>query len=126
MSISVLVADDQPEIRNLVTFMLEADGRFMVSTALNGTEALEACTADPPDILLIDGMMPDMDGFSVCEILKSNEATSSISVVMLSALTQRQNLDKAFEVGVSGYVTKPFTMSQLVAGVVTAVESRAS
>lgn len=117
MSTRVLIADDERLILSMVSAMLQRDGRFDVSTVSSGQEAIDACEAQPPEVLLLDGMMPGLDGFTVCQMLKSAPGTSQIKVVMMTALTQDRFVARGSTAGADGYLPKPFTMPTLIAAI---------
>jgi CheY-like chemotaxis protein len=101
---TILVVDDTPENLLLISDLLRKD--YKVKVANNGTRALAIAQADiPPSLILLDIMMPDMDGYEVCRILKSSPATRDIPVVFLSAKTGDEQ--KVLEMGGVGYLTKP-------------------
>jgi CheY-like chemotaxis protein len=101
---TILVVDDTPENLLLISDLLRKD--YKVKVANNGARALAIAQADiPPSLILLDIMMPDMDGYEVCRILKSSPATRDIPVVFLSAKTGDE--EKVLEMGGVGYLTKP-------------------
>ena len=102
----VLVVDDEDRNRRLLTAMLEVEG-YAVLEAADGERALELVGQHPPDIVLLDIMMPGMDGYQVARALKADEATSSVPIIMVTALQDRGSLVKALEAGVEEYVSKP-------------------
>jgi CheY-like chemotaxis protein len=108
----VLVVDDDASIRGLleVTFMTEG---FEVTTARNGQEAIESALTDPPDCILLDVMMPVLDGWGAAERLKAEARTRDIPLVFLTARTQDSDLARGRELGASAYVTKPFDVADI-------------
>ena len=110
----ILLADDEEPVRALVTATIRDDTRYKILEAKDGIEALEIARKEKPDIILLDIMMPRMDGFEVCRHLKSDPKTSSISIIMLTALAQNTDKDKAREVGANGYFAKPFSPTALI------------
>jgi two-component system cell cycle response regulator len=116
MSARVLVVDDVPANVKLLEARLSAE-YFDVATALSGAEALALCERAECDIVLLDVMMPDMDGFEVCRKLKSNPATHHIPVVMVTALDQPSDRVKGLEAGADDFLTKPVTDVALVSRV---------
>lgn len=110
----ILVVDDTPENLRLLSTMLVHEG-FYVRKALNGSMALTAVEALPPDLILLDIMMPEMDGFEVCERLKANPATQEIPVIFLSAIDSTFDKVKAFQAGGTDYITKPFQIEEVLA-----------
>ena len=110
---TVLVADDEPFVRQLVRRML--DGEYDVIEAQNGSEAIAIARTHKLDLILMDMMMPKMDGLSACYTIKQDAATKEIPVVMLTAITHELNKRVSENVmGASGYITKPFTAQTLL------------
>jgi CheY-like chemotaxis protein len=107
----ILVTDDEPSILHLLHNMLHKD--YTVFQASNGTEAITIAHKEKPDIILMDIMMPGMDGYTACHAIKSDPATSEIPVVMLTGLGQELNKRLADQIGADGYITKPFTSQEL-------------
>lgn len=120
---SILIVDDEPANLNLLSEMLSGRG-FKVRAVLNGTRALAAAQANPPDLILLDVMMPDMSGYQVCEKLKAQERTRDIPILFLSALNDTANKVMAFTVGGLDYVTKPFQIEEVLARVKTQMTLR--
>ena len=116
MSARVLVVDDVPTNAKLLEARLSAE-YFDVITACNGTQALEICSRAECDIILLDVMMPDMDGFEVCRRLKSNPATHFIPVVMVTALDSPADRVRGLEAGADDFLTKPVSDVVLIARV---------
>lgn len=103
----VMAVDDDPVIRGLLEVNLEMEGHVVV-TAIDGQDALDKVQADPPDLILLDVMMPNVNGWQVAEALKADESTRDIPVVFLSARAMEADVRKGTELGVQSYVTKPF------------------
>jgi PleD family two-component response regulator len=103
----ILVVDDHPDNLDLLEALLGRQN-YEVSRAENGMAALQQVAAFPPDLILLDIMMPDMDGYAVCTTLKSDPKTCMIPVIFISALTDAADKVKAFQVGGMDYITKPF------------------
>src|SRR5882672_7669609 len=116
MSARILVVDDVPANVKLLEARLSAE-YFDVMTAANGTEALAICARAECDIILLDVMMPDMDGFEVCRRLKTSPATHHIPVVMVTALDQPSDRVRGLESGADDFLTKPVSDVALVARV---------
>ena len=112
MAKKILVADDEPYILMALTDAVEMEGYDCV-TAVNGKEALEKARQELPDLILLDIMMPYMDGYEVCEELKAHEQTRDIPVIMLTAKSQQVDIQRGKEVGADDYITKPFKPSPL-------------
>jgi signal transduction histidine kinase len=110
---NVLVVDDTPDNLRLLSAMLTAQG-FEVRKALNGKMALTACQMVLPDVILLDINMPGMDGYQVCQQLKTDDKTCQVPVIFISALDDVLDKVKAFDVGGVDYVTKPFHGAEVV------------
>jgi two-component system phosphate regulon response regulator PhoB len=109
----VLIVDDDPDIRKLVSYNLTQAG-FRVATAATGVAALEAVQGQPPDLIILDIMLPDLDGLEVCKKLRRQEKTRRIPIIMLTARTQEVDRVVGFELGADDYVMKPFSPRELV------------
>jgi len=109
----VLVVDDEEPIRKIVTFQLEKAG-YDVASCVDGTEALRMVDEREPDLILLDVMMPNMDGYEVCKRLKSNYQTSHIPIIMVTAKAELENRLQGFEDGANDYITKPFAITELL------------
>ncbi|HEV8681226.1 MAG TPA: response regulator [Actinomycetota bacterium] len=109
----ILVADDDPVILRLLQVNFNLEG-FEVHTATRGEEAFEKAREHLPDIILLDVMMPGVDGWEVCRRLKEDQATAAIPVIFLSARAQDQDRRRGYELGVVAYVTKPFDPGELI------------
>lgn len=120
---SILVVDDTPANLRLLAGIL-ADSAYMVRPVPDGGLALSAAQAEPPDLILLDIMMPSLSGYEVCEKLKADERTCDIPVIFLSAKTEVLDKVKAFEVGGVDYITKPFQAEEVLARVETHLNLR--
>lgn len=109
----ILVVDDDADIVELLSFNLKQAG-FAVGTADNGIEALKKARSIAPDLILLDLMLPELDGFAVCEILRRNPATATIPIIMLTAMSGELGRLSGLESGANDYLTKPFSPRQLV------------
>jgi PleD family two-component response regulator len=112
--IKVLVADDDKDIINIIRYSLDSD-QFEVLEAANGKEALGMVFARSPDILILDIMMSEMDGYMVCEELKEHDSTKNLPIIILSAKTSVDDKVKAMSLGIDDYMTKPFDPRELEA-----------
>jgi len=112
MAKKILVCDDEPYILMALTDAVEMEGYECV-TAVNGKEALERARETLPDLIMLDIMMPFMDGFEVCRELKADAATRDIPVIMLTAKSQQVDIQKGKDAGADDYITKPFRPSTL-------------
>jgi two-component system, OmpR family, alkaline phosphatase synthesis response regulator PhoP len=112
----ILIVDDDPVIRNLLEQILEPFEEHGVGlmTAENGVVALEAVRKERFDIIFLDVMMPKLNGFEVCKIIKSDNAVKESYIIMLTAKGQEIDKQKAKDVGVDCYITKPFNINDLI------------
>jgi two-component system, OmpR family, response regulator len=104
----VLVIEDEPDIQMLIQMSLEFTGGYDVVVASDGVTGLETAQMARPDFILLDAMMPGMDGFEVCQRLKGDPGTSQIPVVFLTAKAQASEIEEGLRLGAAGYLTKPF------------------
>jgi len=112
MTKKILVCDDEPYILMALTDAVEMEGYECV-TAINGKEALEKARETLPDLIMLDIMMPYMDGFEVCRELKADAATRDIPIIMLTAKSQQVDIQRGKDAGADDYITKPFRPSTL-------------
>lgn len=112
----VLLAEDEPNIVESLRFLLERAG-FDISVETDGPAALESVLQAPPDVLVLDVMLPDLDGYEVLRRLRTNRATSGLPVLMLTAKGQRENRETAIEAGADLFMTKPFDNSEIIQAV---------
>lgn len=115
---SVLIVDDNPDNLRLLLHILSAKG-YKVRPTSKGEHALASIAKEPPDLVLLDIMMPGLDGFEVCQQLKSHVATAKIPVIFISALDEVSSKSKAFSAGGVDYITKPFNSVEVLARVET-------
>ena len=120
--VSILIVEDNEKLRNFLEFSL--NGEFNVLSAANGQEALNLILNCMPDLVVSDIMMPNMDGFELCEKLKSNYETSHIPVVLLTALTERAMQLKGLGLGADAYLTKPFDIGLLQGRIKSIIQNR--
>ncbi|HEX8426028.1 response regulator [Hymenobacter sp.] len=109
----ILIVDDEPNIVMSLEFLMRKNG-YAVSIARNGTEALEAVDRAPVDIVLLDIMMPDVDGYQVCRHIKARPDRATTKIVFLSAKTKDADIQKGYEAGADLYIPKPFSTRQLM------------
>ena len=109
----ILVVDDEIYIVHILDFSLGMEG-YEVLTALDGEQALEKAHAEHPDLIVLDIMMPKLDGYETCKLLKADPATKDIPVILLSAKGRNVDQKVGFEVGADDYITKPFSPRKLV------------
>jgi len=108
----VLIVDDEPMARTLLRLMLARAG-YSVSEAQDGLDALKKIEMSQPDVVVLDVMMPGMDGFTVCKTLREKEDTSKLPVIMLSAKSDMESINKGLSVGANKYLTKPISSDEL-------------
>jgi DNA-binding response OmpR family regulator len=113
MAKRVLVVDDEPNIVASLRFLMEREG-FEVELAATGDAALSALEREPADLILLDVMMPELDGFEVCRRIRSNPAWQATKVVMLTAKGREAERDRGMALGADCYVTKPFSTRELI------------
>jgi DNA-binding response OmpR family regulator len=112
----VLIIEDDADIRDLVAFKLRQIG-YDVRTASDGAQGLRLAIELPPDVVLLDLMMPKLSGLEVCRELRANEATVNVPIIMLTAKAQEGDVERGFELGATDYVAKPFSPRELVSRV---------
>lgn len=110
----ILAVEDEEDIRELIRFNLGKEG-FAVTAAATGEEALRLAAADPPDLILLDLMLPAMSGFDVCRALKREPRTAGVPVVMLTAKGEDSDIVAGLELGAEDYIVKPFSPKVLAA-----------
>lgn len=113
----VLLAEDEPHIVESLTFILERAG-FDVSCEMNGQAALEVALADPPDVMVLDVMLPGLDGFEVLRRLRASPGGAELPVLVLTAKGQGEDRTTAFESGANLFITKPFSNAEVIEAVV--------
>jgi two-component system phosphate regulon response regulator PhoB len=121
---AILIADDDADIRDLIAFKLEQAG-YEVTAVDNGAAALAAAREKPPDLVVLDVMMPGMSGTDVCRELRAYRPTAALPVILLTARAQEADVATGFGAGADDYVIKPFSPRELVSRV-EAVLARAS
>ena len=115
MTKKVLVADDDEDMLRLMELTLENDKRYQLHLVDGGQQVLDAVRKLRPDVVFLDVMMPDLDGFTVCRAIKENRDTANVKVVIVTALAQSIDRASAAEAGADDFVTKPFSPSALSA-----------
>ena len=119
----VLIADDNPQgVELLEAYLSETD--YEVQTAADGEETLRKVAQWQPDLILLDIMMPKISGFEVCKRLRKNPDTAGIVVLMITALVQPSDIDRAVEAGTNDFLTKPINKTELLLRVRSALQSR--
>lgn len=109
----LLIVDDNLDLRKVLKISL-GYGKYQLLEAEDGSKALEIIERDLPEIVILDVMMPGINGFDVCRTIKSDPASAGAFVIMLTALGEQEHLEKAKEVGADFYITKPFSPSELI------------
>lgn len=107
----ILIADDEPSVRLLVKKLLSDN--YIVLEASNGEEAVSVTRTEKPDLILMDILMPKMDGYTACYAIKTDEVTKGIPVVMLTAVAHKLNKQLSEAMDADGYITKPFSFQDL-------------
>jgi DNA-binding response OmpR family regulator len=110
---SILVVDDEPNIVLSLEFLMGKEG-YLVRTARDGEEALEAIRESPPDLVLLDVMMPRLDGFEVCQTIRANPEWKDMRIVILTAKGREVDQEKGLALGADDYITKPFSTRGLM------------
>jgi len=124
MKTRMLVVEDEQDIVELLRYNLAKEG-YRVKTVSTGEEALRLARADLPDLILLDLMLPGVDGLEVCRILKADQKTSHIPIVMLTAKGEESDIVVGLELGADDYITKPFSPNVLVARIRAVLRRRA-
>src|SRR3954468_12841562 len=112
----ILVVEDDPDIAQLVAHYLAKSG-FSVDLLANGRDALAAIAAHPPDVLVLDLMLPQVDGLEICRVVRGNDATAATPIIMLTARAEESDRIVGLEIGADDYLAKPFSPNELVARV---------
>jgi CheY-like chemotaxis protein len=108
----VLIVDDEPNVRRLSHKILS--NKFDIVEAEDGIQAIDVATAQKPDVILMDMMMPKMDGLTACHVIRNDPVTKSIPVIMVTAIGFELNIKLSEQMGAAGYVTKPFSPQDLL------------
>ncbi|HWU38072.1 MAG TPA: response regulator [Candidatus Acidoferrum sp.] len=124
MGTDILCVDDDPLMHNLLSNLLKQHG-FQVSLATNGAEGLERARRRPPDLIVLDIMMPGMDGFEVCRQLRQDPRLRTIPVIVLTAMESSKLNEQAFAVGADVCMTKPFPPDRFISTVNMALQNAA-
>lgn len=113
MSAKILLVDDEPNILLSLDFLMRKNG-YKVFMARNGREALHSIQEQMPDLVILDIMMPDVDGYQICTTIKSSEQFRDIKVIFLSAKSKESDVAKGIEMGADAYIAKPFVNKNLL------------
>ncbi len=114
-ALKILVVEDSPESMELLTFSLKYEDNWEVVSAKNGKEALGMVFAENPDIILLDIMMPEMDGYEVVKILKAHKSTGDIPIILITAKVEREDKLRGMAIGIDDYITKPYVPEEVIA-----------
>lgn len=114
MKKKILIVDDEPQLVELIKIRLESCG-YEALTALDGQAGLDRAKKDKPDLIILDLMLPKIDGYKICRILKFDQKYKSIPIVMFTARAQESDEKLGYEVGADAYIVKPFEASALLA-----------
>lgn len=109
----ILIVEDEESLLKLESILLSSKG-YNVTGVMDGRSALDEITANPPDLVILDIMLPELDGFEVCRHIKENPATKNIPVVMLTAKKNSQDYARGMEMGADAYMTKPFKSAKVI------------
>jgi len=120
----VLIVDDNPQMVELLAAHVEQLPQVTILTASDGQEALQKVAAEPPDLVLLDIMMPRMSGFEVCRRMKTDPATKQIPIVMVTALDELADIERGVEVGANDFLVKPINPAELRSRVETLLRLR--
>ncbi|MGA8282512.1 MAG: response regulator [Desulfobacterales bacterium] len=112
----VLIVDDEPSIIVPLQFLMEQNG-YETSVAFSGEEAMETVAASHPNLILLDIMLPIIDGFEVCQRVRENPKWNDIRIILLTAMGSEANIAKGLALGADAYITKPFSNSEVIAKV---------
>ncbi|VEN74422.1 conserved hypothetical protein [Candidatus Desulfarcum epimagneticum] len=118
MSFKILIVDDEPNIVIPLQFLMEQNG-YEVMTAQSGEEGLEIIYRHKPDLVLLDIMLPGIDGYEICEIIRLKSGLNHIKIIFLTAKGRDINISKGLALGADAYITKPFSNAELVETVKT-------
>ena len=109
----VLIIDDEGDIVDTLFFMLYASN-YEVYSAIGGPEGLQMAKNEQPDLAIVDIMMPDMDGYEVCQELRKEDTTRDMPIIILSSRADKESIQRAYESGADEYITKPFNLPKLL------------
>lgn len=113
----ILIVEDEPQINRLIELVLQSDGFYNIKKSFDGAKALEIIKTNKPDLILLDIMLPSIDGFALCKLIKEDEYLKSIQVIMLTAKKMEKDILEGFESGAVDYISKPFSNKILLARV---------
>lgn len=119
----ILIVEDEEHINRLIELVLISDGYYRVKKVFDGLEALKIINEDKPDLILLDVMLPELDGFSLCKKIKASKDLSHIQIIMLTAKKMEEDVLKGFESGAIDYISKPFSNKILLARIKAHLEN---
>lgn len=111
----ILIVEDEPQINRLIELVLQSDGYYKIRKAFDGKKALEIIKTEKPDLILMDIMIPEIDGLQLCKIIKQDPILNSIQIIMLTAKKMEDDIVRSFENGAIDYISKPFSNKILLA-----------
>lgn len=111
----ILIVEDEPQINRLVELVLQSAGYYKIRKAYDGREALNLIKIEKPDLILLDIMIPEIDGFELCKMIKNENNLKSVQIIMLTAKKMEEDILKGFESGAIDYISKPFSNRILLA-----------
>ena len=114
-SAKILIVEDEEQINRLIELVLISDGFYNIKKAFDGFDALNKIKENKPDLVLLDVMLPNLNGFEVCKKIKNDPYLKNIQIIMLTAKNMEQDILKGFELGAVDYITKPFSNKILLA-----------
>jgi len=120
----ILVVDDEEDLLELIRYNLSKEG-YRVTCAASGEQAVREARANPPDLILLDLLLPSVDGLEVCKLLKNDARTKHVPIIMLTAKSEEADIVTGLELGADDYITKPFSPRVLVARIKAVVRGRA-
>lgn len=123
MDVTILVADDDAMIRQLVRLMLEPVG-YKIIEAVDGFDALEKVKKHQPDVLLLNILMPNLDGITVCKMLRKEKASATLPIILLTGQAQLSVINKGLQAGATNYLTKPMSRQELLRTLRQAIDEK--
>ncbi len=111
----ILIVEDEPQINRLIELVLQSDGYYKIQKAFDGKEAFDLIKKDKPDLILLDVMIPEIDGFSLCKMIKEDKNLNSIQIIMLTAKKMESDILEGFKNGAVDYIEKPFSNKIILA-----------
>lgn len=119
----ILIVEDEIQLNRVMELMLQADGYYKIRRAFDGNEAINFIKCDKPDLILLDVMIPELDGYSLCKIIKNDDNYKNTKVIMITAKKMEEDVLEGFKSGAIDYITKPFSNKILLARIKAHLES---